>query len=227
MASARDARVAADATAHGPRQYHDPARCRRTGRSRARHPVAPHDLRARQRHAGPLRGRAARPRLRPHLRQQPAPRAAVVPRGRGGHLGPHRGRAARVHHHPRPARGRHRRHPQPARAGRAASTARSARSRSSSPRWAPARSRPADISAPADLEILNPELEIGNLEAGAPARHDPDDRPRPRLRPRRAQQGPGHHDRRHPGRLQLLAGPARALRDQRRRAWASARTTTS
>ena len=49
-----------------------------------------------------------------------------------------------------------------------------------------------------------------------PARHDPDDLPRPRLRRRRAQQGPGHHDRRHPGRLQLLARAAGALRDQPR-----------
>ena len=44
----------------------------------------------------------------------------------------------------------------------------------------------ADISAPADLEILNPELEIANLEAGARLDMILTISPRPRLRARRA-----------------------------------------
>ena len=165
--------------------------------------------------ARPVRGRAARPRLRPHLRQQPAPRAAVVARGRRRHLGPHRGRAARVHHDP----GRRAR-TSPTSSSTSASwsaacTARSARSRWSSPRWAPGQVTAADISAPADLEILNPELEIANLEAGRAPRHDPDDlAAAAATSPAEQQQGPGHDHRRHPGRLQLLARAAGALRGE-------------
>ena len=43
-----------------------------------------------------------------------------------------------------------------------------------------------DIEAPAELEILNPELEIANLAGPRPARDDADDRPRPRLHRRRS-----------------------------------------
>ena len=51
----------------------------------------------------------------------------------------------------------------------------------------------ADIEAPAELEILNPELEIANLVRQRPARDDADDRPRPRLRRRRSSTaGPQH-----------------------------------
>ena len=74
----------------------------------------------------------------------------------------------------------------------------------------------ADISAPADLEILNPELEIANLEAGARLDMILIDHARPRLRAGRAEQGPGHDDRGHPGRLELLAGPPGALRGEPR-----------
>ena len=70
----------------------------------------------------------------------------------------------------------------------------------------------ADIEAPADLEILNPELEIANLSDRGPARDHADDRPRPRLRPGRDQPRAGAHDRRHPDRLDLLAGPPRLVR---------------
>ena len=62
----------------------------------------------------------------------------------------------------------------------------------------------ADISAPADLELLNPELEIANARGGLAPGHDPHDQPRPRLRAGRAEQGPGHHDRRDPRGLELL-----------------------
>ena len=62
---------------------------------------------------GRLRDRAARPRLRLHVRQLAAPRAALLARGRRGHLGQDRGRRARVHDAPRRPRGRHRHHPQP------------------------------------------------------------------------------------------------------------------
>ena len=60
-----------------------------------------------------LRDRAARPRLRLHVRQLAAPRAALVARGRRSHLGQDRGRRARVHDAAGRPRGRHRHHPQP------------------------------------------------------------------------------------------------------------------
>ena len=45
-----------------------------------------------------------------------------------------------------------------------------------------------------------------------PARDHAHDRPRPRLRAGRGQPRPGAHDRRHPGRLDVLADPPRRLR---------------
>ena len=59
------------------------------------------------------------------------------------------------------------------------------------------------------------------------ARDVPDDRPRPRLPPGGGQQVPRPADRRHPDRLDLLAGAPRRLRASSRRASASAPTTTS
>ena len=84
-----------------------------------------------------------------------------------------------------------------------------------------------DIEAPAELEILNPELEIANLAGSRPARDDADDRPRPRLRPGRDEPRAAAHDRRHPDRLDLLAGAPRRRTRSSRRASVSAPTTTS
>ena len=60
----------------------------------------------------------------------------------------------------------------------------------------------------------DPEPGSRDREPGRPrpARDDADDRPRPRLRPVREQPRPGAHDRRHPDRLDLLAGPPRLVR---------------
>ena len=70
----------------------------------------------------------------------------------------------------------------------------------------------ADIEAPADLEILNPgPRDRARLRQGQ-ARDDPDHRPRPRVRPRRAEPRAGDRDRRHPDRLDLLAGPPGRVR---------------
>ena len=60
-----------------------------------------------------VRRRPARARLRPHARQLAAPHPAVVHPRRRRHPGPLRRRAARVRHHRRCHRGRHRHHPQP------------------------------------------------------------------------------------------------------------------
>ena len=56
---------------------------------------------------------AARARLRPHARQQPAPHAAVVDPRRGRHPGALRRRAPRVRRHPGCEGRRHRPHPEP------------------------------------------------------------------------------------------------------------------
>ena len=78
--------------------------------------------------------------------------------------------------------GRHRHRAATSRASSARLHGESPRSRCACPRGAPAAVTAGDIEVPADLEILNPELEIANLREG-PARDDADDRPRPRLRP--------------------------------------------
>ena len=70
----------------------------------------------------------------------------------------------------------------------------------------------ADIEAPADLEILNPELEIANLSSkGRLEMTLTIGRGRGYVAGR-GQPRPGAHDRRHPGRLDLLAGPPRRVR---------------
>ena len=183
------------------------------GERHAGHPVASHDLRAHRRDARPLRGRAARPWLRAHLRQQPAPRAAVVARGRGRHLGPHRGRAARVHHHPGRPRGRHRHHPQPPRAGLPPAR-RDRRDRGRAVEGGSGRGhrrRHLGAGRPRDPQ---PGARDRQPRGGRPPRHDPHDHAWPRLRAGRAEQGPGHDHRGHPGRLELLARPSGAVRGE-------------
>ena len=74
----------------------------------------------------------------------------------------------------------------------------------------------ADIEAPADLEILNPELEIAHLaDKGKLEMTLTIGRGRG-LRPRRAEPRAGDDDRRHPDRLDLLAGAARRVRGRGR-----------
>ena len=70
----------------------------------------------------------------------------------------------------------------------------------------------ADIEAPADLEILNPGPRDREPLVEGPPRGHADDRSRPRLRAGRGQPRPGAHDRRHPGRLDVLADQPRRLR---------------
>ena len=167
--------------------------------------------RGRRRPPRGLRDRAARPRLRPHVRQLAAARAALLARGRGGDLGQGRGHRARVHDAAGRPRGRHRHHPQPQEPRSRACTASRPRSRCTSRRRARASVTAADIEAPADLEILNPELEIANLS----------DKGRLEItltigRGRGyvaggAQPRPAAHDRRHPDGLDLLAGAPRRV----------------
>ena len=76
--------------------------------------------RGRRRSPWGLRDRAARPRLRSHLRQLAAARAALLAGGRGRHLGEGRRHGARVHDPAGRPRGRHRHHPQPQEPRRAA-----------------------------------------------------------------------------------------------------------
>ena len=154
----------------------------------------------------------ARARLRPHARQQPAPHVAVVDPRRGRHPGALRRRAARVRRHQGCEGRRHRRHlePQGPRAARARPTSRSRCASTSAvrPRCAPATSRP-----PSDVEILNPDLYIATVNAVRPPRARPHRRAGPRLPVGRAQQA-HDHDRRHPGRRDLLAGAAGVVLDR-------------
>ena len=84
-----------------------------------------------------------------------------------------------------------------------------------------------DIEAPADLEILSPELEIAHLsEKGRLEMTLTIGRGRGYV-PAELNRGPEHHDRRDPGRLDLLAGTARVRTRSRRPASVSAPTTTS
>src|ERR1700759_276221 len=70
----------------------------------------------------------------------------------------------------------------------------------------------ADIEAPADLEILNPELEIANLsDKGRLEIKLTIGRRRPRLLAGGPQPGSPAHDRGHPDGLDLLAGAARRV----------------
>ena len=70
----------------------------------------------------------------------------------------------------------------------------------------------ADIEAPADLEILNPELEIAHLsDKGKLEMTLTIGRGRGYV-PAELNRGPEHDDRRHPDRLDLLAGPPRLVR---------------
>ena len=163
-----------------------------------------------------LRDRAARPRLRSHVRELAAPRAALLARGRRSDRRQDRGRRPRVHDAPGRPRGRHRHHPQPQEPHRPACTARRPRSRCTSPRRAPASSRAADIEAPADLEILNPELEIAHVSDKGKLEMTLTIGRGARLRPGRAQPRPGDDDRRHPDRLDLLAGAPRRVRGRGR-----------
>ena len=70
----------------------------------------------------------------------------------------------------------------------------------------------SDIEAPAELEILNPDLEIAHLsDKGKLEMTLTIGRGRGYV-PAELNRGPGAHDRRHPDRLDLLAGPPRRVR---------------
>ena len=173
-----------------------------------------------------LRRRAARSRLRLHLRQQPAACASVVAGRRRRHVGQDRGRGARVHLGARRARGRDRHHPQPEgpdlpparRVGRGRGAGAEGRRRHGQGRRHRGAGRPRD-----------PEPGPGHLPPGreGPVRDDADDRARPRLRAGRGQQGPRDDHRRDPGRLHLLARAACATTTSTPPASASAPTSTS
>ena len=85
----------------------------------------------------------------------------------------------------------------------------------------------ADIEAPAELEILNPELEIANLSDERQARGDAHDRPRPRLRPGRAEPRRRDHDRRRSPSTRSSRRSGASRTTSRPPASASAPTTTS
>ena len=69
-----------------------------------------------------------------------------------------------------------------------------------------------DIDLPAGRRDPQPRRAHRDAREEDQARDVPDDRPRPRLPPGRGEQVPRPADRRHPDRLDLLAGPPRRLR---------------
>ena len=142
-------------------------------------------LRGRRRALGAVHDRAARPRLRLHVRQLAAARAALLARGRGGDRRQDRGRRARVHDAAGRARGRHRHHPQPQEprlpAARRVARDRGARLEEGRRRRHGRRHRGA--RRPRDPQ---PGARARAPRRQGQARDDAHDRPRPRLRPRRA-----------------------------------------
>ena len=125
-----------------------------------------------------LRHRAARPRLRPHVRELASPRAAVVARGRGGDRREDRGRRARVHDASRRARGRDRHHPQP---------------------QEPHRAPPRRVARDRGLHREEgPGRRHGGRHRGACRPRDPEPGPRDRPRLRQGQARDDAHDRPRP-----------------------------
>ena len=114
----------------------------------------------------------------------------------------------------RPPRVRHHRAASPRTSPTSSSTSRTScsrrrptsRSRCASTCAARPTSPPATSRRTSDVEILNPDLHIATLNAQGPPRHRPHRRAGPRLPVGRPQQDVDHDDRRHPGRLDLLAG---------------------
>ena len=158
-----------------------------------------------------LRDRAARPRLRLHVRELAAPRAALVARGRRRDRRQDRRRLARVHDAAGRPRGRHGHHPQPEEPGlppaRRVARDRGARRQEGRGRRHRRRHRGAGRSRdPQPGARARAPLVEGQ------ARDDADDRPRSRLRPGRGQPRPGDDDRRDPDRLDLLARAPRRVR---------------
>ena len=160
---------------------------------------------------GTLHDRAPRQGLRLHLRQQPAPRAALLARRRRDQERSHRGRRPRVLGRLGGEGGRHRHRPQPQ--GHRDSHAHGRRrGRGSAGRHRPRRG---------EGEGHRPARRRGDPEPGRPDRHAreadqagdvPDDRPRARLLPGRGEQGRGPAARGDPDRLDLLADPSRLVR---------------
>ena len=111
-----------------------------------------------------VRHRAARPRLRLHVRQLAAPRAAQLARRRRRHERPHRGRRPRVLDDQGRQGGRHRHRPEPQghRLPHALRRQPRSRRRSSSP--APARSRPRTSTCPPASRSSTPTSHIATLE---------------------------------------------------------------
>ncbi len=154
--------------------------------------------------------RAARSRLRLHLRQLAAPRAALLAGRCRGDERPDRGCRARVLHDRRRQGGRHRHRPQP-QGHRLPDALRRDRDRGPARRHRPRRDhrqghRPA-------LRRRDPQPGRAHRHAREEdqARGLPDDRPRPRLPPGRGEQVARPADRRDPDRLDLLAGAPRRL----------------
>ncbi|CAA9505131.1 MAG: DNA-directed RNA polymerase alpha subunit, partial [uncultured Solirubrobacteraceae bacterium] len=157
-----------------------------------------------------VHGGAPRPRLRLHVRELPASRAARLAGRRRGDLRAHRGGRARVLDHQGRHRGRHGHRPQP-QGHRLPDALRRDRGRGPARRHGPGRDH-REGHRPA-LRRRDPQPGRAHRDAREEdeARAVPDDRPRPRLHAGRGQQVPRPADRRHPDRLDLLAGPPRGV----------------
>ena len=167
--------------------------------------------RGRRRQPRHVHRRAPRQGLRLHLRQLPAPRAAVLARRRRDQERPHRGRRARVLDDRRGQGGRHRHRPQP-QGHRRPHAHRRRRGRGAAGRHRPRRGQGQGHRPARGRRDPQPRRADRDAREEDQARDVPDDRPRPRLLAGGGEQVRGPADRRDPDRLDLLADPPRVLR---------------
>ena len=129
-----------------------------------------------------VRDRAARPRLRLHLRQLAAPRAAQLAGRRRRDQRPHRGRRPRVLDDQGRHRGRHRHRPEP-QGHRLPDALRRDRDRGAARRHRPRRDHGQGHRPARRRRDPQPRRPHRDAREEDQARDVPDDRPRPRLPP--------------------------------------------
>ena len=185
--------------------------------------ISAENVRGQPRH---VHDRAARPRLRLHVRQLAAASAAVVARRRGGHERADRGRGPRVLHDQRRQGGRDRHRPQP-QGDRLPDALRRGRDRGAARGHRPGRGDGGRHRPAVGRRDPQPRGPHRHAREEDQARDLPDDRPRPRLLAGRGEQDAGPADRRDPDRLDLLARQARRLLGRLRARRARRPTTTS
>ena len=172
-----------------------PATERRCNDHPARIPDPEDHQGGRRRQQGHVHHRAPRQGLRLHVRQQPAPRAALLAGRRRDHERPHRGRRPRVLDGPGRQGGRHRHRPQP-QGRRRPDAHRRRRGRGAAGRHRPRRGHGEGHRPARGRRDPEPRGADRDAREEDQARDVPDDRPRPRLLAGRGEQVRGSADRR-------------------------------